>query len=64
MEVPQGNACVAALNKQKCHFFFSFTKSENKRTESCLGTVGIVGEGGGKRVWMGEYSANTVYTCM
>jgi hypothetical protein len=46
--------------------FFSFTKSENKRTEQVLlgalvpvGVGRMWGKGGG-----GEYGANTVYTCM
>jgi hypothetical protein len=32
----QGNSCVAILKKQKCLFFFSFTKSENRRAEQVL----------------------------
>jgi hypothetical protein len=69
MEVPQGNSAVAILNKQKCHFFF-FVKSENRRAEQILPGTGWgacyqwEGAGSGESVWEGEYSANTVYTCM
>jgi hypothetical protein len=34
------NPCAAILNKQKCHFFFSFTKSENRRAEEVLPVTG------------------------
>jgi hypothetical protein len=44
-----------------------FSKSENRRAEQVLlgGELVSVGGGrGGERVWEGEYSANTVYSCM
>jgi hypothetical protein len=60
--------CGAILNKQKCHFFFSFTRSENRRTEQVLlrgGGALYHWEGGGSGERCGSvYSANTVYTCM
>jgi hypothetical protein len=38
--------CIAILNKPKCHFFSSFTKSENRRVEQVLsGGVGTSGRG-------------------
>jgi hypothetical protein len=48
--------CIAILNKQKWHFFFSFTKSENRRVEQVLPargrgcTSGREGGGSGERV--------------
>jgi hypothetical protein len=51
----------------KSVIFFSLTKLEDKRVEHILpkeiGTGGR-GEEVGKKVWEGEYSANTVYTCI
>jgi hypothetical protein len=50
MEMSQGNSLCSNL-KQKCHFFFSFTKAENRRVEQILpgGRVVPVGGGGGRR---------------
>jgi hypothetical protein len=54
---------MAILNKEKCHFFF--TKAENRRAEQVLPEeVRTSVGGGGKRVYEGEYSANTVYIYM
>jgi hypothetical protein len=42
-------------------------KSENRRAEQVLlGDIGASGKGngGGERVWEGEYGTNTVYTGM
>jgi hypothetical protein len=67
MEMSQGNSLCSYLKQTKMKFFFSFTKSENRRVEQVLpGGIGATGRGagGGERVWDGEYSANTVYTCI
>jgi hypothetical protein len=75
IEVPwkchKATPCVANLNKQKCHFSSSFLM-QNWRTggqnKFCLAGVGggwYQWEwGGGGKMMKGEYSANTVYTCM
>jgi hypothetical protein len=39
MEISQRN-CMAILDKQKIHYFFSFTKSENRRVEQVLSRGG------------------------
>jgi hypothetical protein len=60
--------CAAILNRNV--IFFSFAKSENRRVEQVLSGGG--GEGwdqwegrrSGERMWEGEYSANSIYTCM
>jgi hypothetical protein len=66
MEMSQGNSLHSYL-KQKCHFF-SFYKigEQNGGTGPAWGGGWLpwVGAGGGERVWQGEYSTNTVYTCM
>jgi hypothetical protein len=42
METP----CAAILKKQRCCFFFSFTKLENKRAKQDLpGGIGTIGRG-------------------
>jgi hypothetical protein len=65
MEMSQGKSLCSHL-KQAKKTLFCFTKSENKKAERVLpGALVPVGWGGGReRVWEGEYSANTVYTCM
>jgi hypothetical protein len=64
MEIPQGNSLCSYLKSTKMSFF---SLLQNQRTEgqnrSCLGRLIPVG-GGKERVWEGEYSANTMYTCM
>jgi hypothetical protein len=66
MEMSQGNSLHNYLKQTKMSFFFHL---QNQRTgghnRSCLG--GLVPVGGVRsreREWEGEYSANTVYTCM
>jgi hypothetical protein len=56
---------VNLLNKQNCHYF-SFVKSENKMVEQDLsgGLIQVGERKRGEKLWKGEYSANTVYTCM
>jgi hypothetical protein len=60
--------CVAILKKknQKYHFFFFYKIGEQEQNRSCRGggRVQVGGEGCGKSTWEGEYSANTMYTCM
>jgi hypothetical protein len=64
MEVPQGNSLCSYLKQAKMSFF-SFIKLENRRMEQVLPDWYQWEEGGGwERVWEGEYSANTAYTCM
>jgi hypothetical protein len=65
MEVLQGNSLCSYFKQAKLSVF-SFTKSENRSAEQVLpGDLVPVGVGAdGERVWEGEYSANTVYTCM
>jgi hypothetical protein len=55
---------IAILNKNV--FFYIYTKSENWKVEQVLWGEGGGTSGGGRRkkAWEGEYSANTVYTCM
>jgi hypothetical protein len=64
MEMSQEDS-LCSYPKQTKMSFFSFTKSENRRTEQVLpGEGGISwGGGGGETVWKGEYSAHTVYIC-
>jgi hypothetical protein len=69
MESHKETPSMAILYKWKCQFL-PFTKLENWRmVEQVLSgevwLVPVVGGGEGRqRIWEGEYSANTVYTCM
>jgi hypothetical protein len=54
----------AIRNKQKCHFFFSVTKSENRRAEEDLpgrGWYQREGGGGGERAWEGDWRKYCVH---
>jgi hypothetical protein len=48
MEMSQGYYLYSLLKKQKCHFFFSFTKSENRSADQVL-PGGMVTVGTGRR---------------
>jgi hypothetical protein len=67
MEMSQGNSLCSYLKQTKMSFIFSFTKSENKKAEQvlpCRSWYQWEGRRDGERVWEGEYSANTMYTCV
>jgi hypothetical protein len=66
MEMSQGDSLYGDLKQTKMSFFFSFTKSENRRAEQVLSGGSSINEEGGReeRVREDEYGANTVYTCM
>jgi hypothetical protein len=59
------NPLYSYLKQTKLSFVFPFT-SENRRAEYVLPVGGwyLQKEEGWERAWEGEYSANTVYTCM
>jgi hypothetical protein len=67
IEISQRNSLCRFLKQTKISFF-SFTKSEKRRVEQILpGGRDLYHwkRGGGReRIWEGEYSVNTVYTCM
>jgi hypothetical protein len=63
LEMSQGNSLCSYLKQTKMPFFFPFTKSENRRAEQVL-SVGRGRGGIGEGDWEGEYSTNTVYTCI
>jgi hypothetical protein len=50
-------SCVAILNKQNFFFFYKMGEQEGV-------LVPVEGGGDRDRVWKGEHSVNTVYTCM
>jgi hypothetical protein len=62
MKCHRKTSCGAIFTKQKCHFI-SFTKSEIRKAEQVL-SGGLLPVGAGRMWRMGEYGANTVYTCM
>jgi hypothetical protein len=57
MEVPQGNSSCSYLKQAKMlsylFFFFSYTKSENRRAEQVL-CGGLVAVGGGMKLGNSE----------
>jgi hypothetical protein len=54
-------ACVHKSNSDS----YAFTNLENRKMEQVLYKgVPVGGRGCGESVWEGEYSENTVYTCM
>jgi hypothetical protein len=53
MEMSQGNSLCSYLKQTKMSFFFSFTKSENRRAEQVLLLGGFIPVGEGKW-WGGE----------
>jgi hypothetical protein len=52
--------CVAISSKQKCHFIFSFIKSENRREEEQGLPRGVGTSGRGKEVGKGYGRVNIV----
>jgi hypothetical protein len=66
METSQGNSLYSYLKQTKMSFFLFFykIKEQEGRTGTVWGLVPVVGGRYGERVWEGEYSANTVYTCV
>jgi hypothetical protein len=60
MEVPKETPCVAILNHKKYPLFLLQNWKIGGWNRFCLGGwYNWEGEGGGERVWEGEYGANT-----
>jgi hypothetical protein len=68
MEMSQGNSLHSYLKQTKCLFLFLQNWKIEGWNRCCRGggeRLILVGGGRvGERVWEGEYSLNTVYTCM
>jgi hypothetical protein len=67
MEVPQGKSLCSYLKQATMSFFFIHKIREQVGKTSPAwegGSYQWEGRGGGERVREGEYSENSVYTCM